>query len=197
MAKSFNARMRDRFATITTNGDKLNLYIHETAMMIANHAKEHGDCSTAQGLVMSMPASMRREMLILWFATFTPIVVKNDDKWAAQMHKPNTKLFVDWNLDDGEATPFYRLAEEHKEKAPLDAEKALALILQMAKRMTKQADEGKVKPEDVDYIRAISSALSGLKVNRPKPANDTTVAVAKPARKTRAKKTTDDAKAAA
>jgi len=177
MAKSFNARMRDRFATITSNVDKVNTYIHETAMMIASHAKEHGDCSTAQGLVMAMPASMRREMLILWFGTFTPIVVKNDDKWEAKMHKEGTKLFVEWNLDDGKATPFYRLAEQHKEKAPIDAEKALALILAMGKRLAKDADEGKVKPEDVDYVKAISAALSGLKVARPKPANTNTPAL--------------------
>jgi len=172
MAKSFNARMRDRFRSITTSGDKLNLYIHETAIMIATHAKEHGDCSLANEFVMSLPASMRREMLILWFGTFTPIVTKNDDKWIAKMHKEGTKLFVPFDLDAGNETPFYKLAEQNKEKAPLDAEALLKMIEGLAKRATKSVEDGKAKPEDVPYIQAIASALSGLKVNKPAAAND-------------------------
>ena len=171
MAKSFNARMRDRFKSITTNGDKLNVYIHETAMLISAHAKEHGDCSLANEFVMSLPASMRREMLILWFGKFTPIVVKNDDKWVPKMHKEGTKLFVPFDLEAGNETPFYKLAEENKEQAPMDAEKLLKMIEQLAKRAVKSVEEGKAKPEDVPYIEAIARSLSGLKVQRPAAAN--------------------------
>jgi len=172
MAKSFNAQMQARFKSITTNADKINVYIHDTAMMIAAHAKEHGDCSTAQGLVMAMPASFRREMLILWFKTFTPIVVKNDPAFAAAMHKPASKLFVEWNLVGAAETPFYKLAEENKEREPLDAEKVLGMILGMAKRLEKSVEKGEVKEEDVDYVKAIATAVAGLKVARPKAAND-------------------------
>jgi len=167
MAKSFNARMQDRFKTLTSNADKLNVYIHDTAMMIAEHAKEHGDCSTAQGLVMAMPASMRREMLILWFKTFTPIVVKNDPKFVAAMHKPASKMFVPWDLEAGKATPFYKLAEENKEKAPLTGEALLKMIEGLVKRAEKSIDDGKAEEADIPYIQAIARSLSGLKVERP------------------------------
>lgn len=173
MAKSFNARMKDRFATITSNGDKLNKYIHETAMMIAEHAKEHKDCSTAQQLVMAMPASMRREMLILWFSKFTPIVVKNDDKWAAQMHKPGTKLYVEFDLEAGNETPFYKLAEENKERAPASIEDLEKWLKSLPNKVEKDIEKGKVSDEAVEFAQAVARALASIKVDRPKPANDT------------------------
>src|SRR3546814_11023129 len=97
-------------------------------MLIVRHAKEHGDCSTAQWLVMSLPASMRREMLILWFKTFTPIVVKNSDDFVAAMHKPGSKLFVEWNIKEADANPFYAFAEQKTESEPFPFEQLLTIV---------------------------------------------------------------------
>lgn len=162
MAKSFNARMRDRFTSITTNGNKLNTYIHETAMMIAGHAKEHGDCSLANEFVLALPASMRREMLILWFATFTPIVTKNDPKWVAKMHKPDTKGFVAFDLEAGNATPFYKLAETNKEREPLDFDGLVALVKRLATTIEKKVEKGEVKDTDIESAKAMARQISGL-----------------------------------
>lgn len=172
MAKSFNACMKDRFLNISTNMQKMNEYIHETAVMIIEHAKEHGDCSTAQGLVMAMPASMRREMLILWFTKFTPIVVKNAEEWASKMHKPESKLFVEWDIDEAKAKPFYELAKENPEAAPLDFEGLLKLVTGLANRIQKKAEAGEVAPEDMPTALAISDRLLKLKFQRVVPAND-------------------------
>lgn len=168
MAKSFNARMQDRFTRITNDYAKVNLYVHETAMMIATHAKEHNDCSTAQGLIMAMPASIRREMLILWFARYTPIVVKNDDKWTSKMHKVGTKLYVEWNLEEAEANPFYKLAEENKEAAPLTFEQMVKMVEGLAKRIEKKVENGEVAPEDIESAKAVAEQISHLKLVRVK-----------------------------
>lgn len=172
MAKSFNQRMKERFVRITSSYQKANEYVHETAMMIVKHAKEHGDCSTAQGLVMALPASMRREMLILWFGTFTPIVVKNSDDWDAKMHKEGTKLFVDWNLEKAEETPFYELAEQNKERPPLDLEGLIKMFTQFGDRIEKLIDEDKVPEELVESAYAAAKRIKAIKIVPKAPAND-------------------------
>ena len=84
MAKiSFSARMGQRFRQLTSDYGKINQYVHETAMLIIGHAKEHGDCSTAQGLINAMPQSARKLALLTWFTNYTPIVDK--DEHAAAM----------------------------------------------------------------------------------------------------------------
>lgn len=172
MAKSFNALMATRFTKITNDYGKVNDYVHETAMLIVNHAKDCGDCSTAQKLVMALPASMRREMLILWFHTFTPIVVKNDDKWNAKMHKEGTKLFVNWDIEAANATPFFRLAEQNKEAAPLTFEQMVKMVEGLAKRIEKKIENGEVEQADVPSAHAIAAKIAGLKLTRVKPSND-------------------------
>lgn len=172
MAKSFTARMRDRFKVITSSYDKANKYTHATAMEICKHAKEHGDCSLAQELVMALPASVRREMMILWFATYTPIVVKNDEKWNAKMHKPESKLFVEWNLEDGDAKPFYELAKENKERPPLDFEGLVKLVERLSNTIEKRVDNGEVNAEDIPTALDIARKLKGLKIRRIAADND-------------------------
>lgn len=174
MAKSFNAQMADRFAKITNDYGKVNQYVHETAMLIVGHAKEHGDCSTAQGLVMAMPASIRREMLILWFRKFTPIVVKNDDKWVAKMHPKESKLFVEWDLEAAEKTPFFALAEQNKEREPLDLEGLINLVARVAKQIETKIEKGEIVPEEIATAEALAAQIKRIKVKHvaAAPAND-------------------------
>ncbi|QDP56984.1 MAG: hypothetical protein Unbinned2691contig1000_58 [Prokaryotic dsDNA virus sp.] len=173
MAKSFNARMQDRFATITASYEKANKYVHETAMMILKHAKDHKDCSTAQGLVMALPASMRREMLIMWFAKFSPIVVKNSDDWASKMHKEGTKLYVPFNLEEAEATPFYVLAEQNKERPPFDIKALLKMLEQGPKRLQKLLDDGEVPEYLSDAVMSVIEQQQKIKLPKiVEPANN-------------------------
>jgi len=157
--------------TIVTNANKLNVLIHDTAMLIANHAKEHGDCTRALSLVKAMPASMRRTMLVLWFDTFTPIrvVLANDRVGIA---KEGTKLFKPWDLELGNETPFYTLAEQNPESKIMDFDKLVAMVAGLAKQIEKRIEDGKVKEEDIASAHAIAGQISALKFQRVEAAND-------------------------
>lgn len=174
MAKSFNAQMKDRFVKISADYATVNQYVHETAVLIAKHAQEHRDCSTAQGLVMAMPKSSRREMLILWFKTFTPIVVKNDEKWTAKMHKEGDKMYVPFNIEEGEKTTFMDLAAQHKEKAPLDFAGLVLLPQKLAKQLESRINEGLIDPSEVETAKSLVATLRGIRVAHvnPAPAED-------------------------
>lgn len=159
-------------ARITTNGDKLNVLIHATAMLILKHATKSGDCTRALSLVKAMPASMRRTTLISWFTKYSPIriVFQND---AVGMLKKGDKGYTAFNLDKADENPFYKIAENNAEPGLLDFDKFIKMIQNMAKREAAKADEGKVKPEDVASIKAACDVLAGLKFTRVEPANDT------------------------
>lgn len=158
---------------ITTSAHKLNLLIHETAMMVANHAQEHGDCTRALTLVKAMPASMRRTMLVLWFQRFTPIrVVEKNDKVG--ILKPEAKDYSPFDLEAGDLTPFFELAEQNPEQGMMDFAAMVKMVESLGKRIEKKIEEGKVKPEDLQSARAISQRLTSLKFNRveAEPANN-------------------------
>ena len=165
--KQIDAKIR----TITTNAAKLNVMIHETGVAILEHANQHGDCTRAQMLVMAMPASMRRTMLIAWFTKFSPIVTKPAADWTSKMHKVGTKLFVPFDIEGAKALPFYQMAEENPEGKSLDFAALMKMVEGLAKRIDKAIEEGKVEEGDVLSARAISNAVAGLKVERVKSAD--------------------------
>lgn len=173
MAKSFNARMKERFALITASYDKANKLVHETAMEILRHAEEHKDCSTAQGLIMALPASIRREQLILWFRLYTPIVVKNSDDWAAKMHAQDSKMFVPFNATEADANPFYELAKKNKESTgPLDDEGVRKLFAQFIAGLEKKVKDGAIAPELEDSVTGAVATLKKIRIKAKVPAND-------------------------
>lgn len=156
---------------ITTSAAKLNMLIHTTAMMVATHAQEHGDCTRALTLVKAMPASMRRTMLVLWFNTYTPIrVIDKNDKVG--ILKETAKGYTPFDLEAGNETPFFDLAEQNPEAGVLDFDKLVALVARLGKTIDKRIDDGKVAEEDVASARAISAAISGLRFERVKAANE-------------------------
>jgi|GEM_PF-3907469 len=168
-----------KIAQFALNAGKVNILCHEIGMLILNHAVQHGDCSRAQHLVMAMPASMRRSMLILWFAKYSPIVVKDDANWVAKAHKPMkgdkktpNPMYVPFDLEGAAANPFYQLAEENPESKILSLEDIIKMIGGLAKRIEKKVDEGHVAAEDANSALAYVTALTGLKVEKVKPDND-------------------------
>lgn len=146
---------------ITTNGAKLNARIHDTAVLIAAHAAEHGDCTRAATLVKAMPASMRRSMLILWFTTFTPIRGLSSDKSPALLKK-DAKNYVAFDVKGGTAKPFYELAKDKPEAEDLSLEDAIIAMERLVKRLQKSVDEGKVVANDTDAIVARIASLKAL-----------------------------------
>jgi hypothetical protein len=147
---------------ITTNAKKLNDLIHSTAMLVIEHAKEHGDCTRALSLVKAMPASMRRTMLVLWFDTYTPIrVVEKNDKVG--ILKQAAKGYVEWDIDGAAATPFYELAEQNAEEKTYDYAALVAMVERLGKQIDKKIEEGKVPVEDYEKAKALARSVAGLK----------------------------------
>lgn len=168
-------------AAVRRTGDKFNQLVHETAMAIARHAMEHGDCSRAQVLLHAMPASMRRTQLALWFHTYTPIVVKEKEPgWNSKMHKEGSKLFVPFDLDAGDAMPWYKLAEANAEgeTKTLTFEQLVEMISGVAKRIEKKADDGAIEEGSIDAARNIARTLRALKFDKPVANNDEAAPVA-------------------
>jgi len=156
------AKIKSNITRITTNAVKLNGLIHETAMLIMKHAKEHGDCSQAQDLVMAMPASMRRTMLIQWFSLYSPIVTKNDATFKSKLRLSDNNLFVDFNLEGAEATPFWQIANETPESKPMTYDEAVAFVARLAKRFDKELKENHVKAGDKTKTEKLAKALASL-----------------------------------
>ena len=159
--------------SIVTSSAKLNVLIHTTAVLVAEHARPqadggHGDCSTAKDLINAMPASMRRTMLKLWFETYTPIRFQMKDGLAVKvgMLKDTAKGFTPFDIEAGRETPFYTLAEGNPEGKVLDFDAILKMLAGMAARIDKKIESGDVKEEDIPSARAASVAIAGLKLVR-------------------------------
>ena len=168
MAKelSFNQRMAKRFSHITTSRDKALAYIHETAMMILEHAKAHGDCSTAQGLVMSLPErGPQRADMVRWFRTFSPIATKNSDKFNSCLRDEGDKLFNDWDVETAKANPFHTLGKEDKEPAEFDLGAMRKAVESLAKRIDKAIEDGRVPEDDMATALAFADKVKAFKVD--------------------------------
>lgn len=163
---SLSRKIKNNLERITTNGDKLNILIHDTGMLILNHVKEHGDCSLAQELVNAMPASMRRTMLIQWFALFSPIVTKVDPTFTSKLRKEDDNLYNPIDLVAADATPFYKLAAETPEKPAMTFEQVVAMAKSLAKRAEKMAIEGKIVDEDIDSVKSFANTLAALEFKK-------------------------------
>ena len=116
-------QLNEAIDTLTTDIHKQNVRIHEIAMATIRFAapdylQGHGNLEPALRLVSKMPTSYRREVLVHWYKTFTPIVIKLSDKGNAigfpsayKDAKGQDKKTPFWKFSDAEATPFYVMAD--------------------------------------------------------------------------------------
>lgn len=149
--------------------EKINAFIHVTALAIMRHAEAHGDCTRALNLAEAMPASMRREMLIEWFRRFSPVVIKlGDGKQKAKvgMWKKDEPKYVAFDLEAADALPFWKIAEQEPESKTYTFDQLLEMAHRLGKTIDKKIKDGKVAAEDVPSAEGIVTALSGLKVAR-------------------------------
>lgn len=174
-----------RVGQVDKLGSGLNLYIHETALMIARFAapeaaggEGNGDCTRAVKLVRAMPASMRREMLILWFATYTPIRIKLSDNGDKCEYDPAYKKLAPtekpgkWELPQAAETAFYDIAKTVPEEKPFDLDAMVKMVESLTKRIEKKLEDNKVPEADVLTAQSLAITLGGIKVERIAPAND-------------------------
>lgn len=165
------AKINARLATFTTNADKQNAFHHVTCMMIMKHAEQHGDCTTAIAAVKAMPASMRRSMLIQWFAKHSPIVVKlagakGEDACgfnATYMKLKGAEAKVShWDIDAADAEPFYMLADAIPEETPFDLAKAIKMLQSLSGRLAKEIKDGNIPANDLDKVTELSAKVSAI-----------------------------------
>ncbi len=167
--------IRNNIKWIITTSSKVNDKIHETALLILQQAKEHGDCSHAKDLYNAMPASHRRLMLKAWFNESSPIRLNLREGICTKvgMLKEGEKGHVPFDIEKAELTPFFKMAENEKEKEPLDFDKLVALVSGLAKRIEKKLENGEIAHEDQASAKAIAAKLTGLDLKRVKADNDT------------------------
>lgn len=159
---------------VGTNAAKLNTYIHDTAAMIVEHAcgidktgnlnlDKAGDCTRALVLVMAMPASMRRQMLIQSFSKYTPIRVV-----LAKGNAPASVCFSDtykaltpakkaakWDVAGFKANPFFQLADKVPENREYTLAQLIAMFQSVGKKIKEKKAEGKIAANDVEKADAL------------------------------------------
>lgn len=97
--KQINSGIR----SVATSGTKFVALVQATAVGIIQHAEATGDCTPALRLVKAMPASMRRERLIRFFAAYSPIGMNvKEDKVG--LIKATAKNYVAFNATGAAAT---------------------------------------------------------------------------------------------
>lgn len=180
--------MAVRYKSIVTQTDKVNKYIHETALMIFDHAKETGDCRELHNFYTALPHSHRREQVLLWFATFSPIGYNKSTGLTGFI--PAYKKATDeekeamWQRDAADAAPWYELAKQNPETPVLGFDELVAMVKRISKQIEKRVEEGKVREEDIPSAHAIADQVSKLSFKRVKietPANETEAAPEKEA----------------
>ena len=159
-----------KIATFTTNVGKLKTLGHEIAMLIFDHAKDHGDCTRAIKLAKAFPNSWQPQ-IEAWFKAFTPIrvIIKNDKceldpayKKAAAENKAGF-----WDRETALATPFYELQDEAQVKEKVyDFAALVAMVQGLSKSIKKKIDEGKVPEGDIASAKAIADTVSALNLQR-------------------------------
>jgi len=157
---------------IARDGEKLNLLVHATAMMVMNHAMKSGDCTRALTLVTAMPASYRRTTLVKWFDKYSPIrvVLANN---VVGMLKKDEKGYKAFDTVKADAEPFYTIAEKTpEEKPPLDLAGLRKWVEQQAKALEKRADEGKIAESEIVTAKALAKQLRAIKVTHVSADND-------------------------
>lgn len=169
-----------RIANVKRFTNKWNQYIHETAVMIMEHAvgEGSGDCSRAFNLYNAMGSARRREFLILWFQRYSPIKIQptTDDKpGKAYFRKEKSKEYNPFNIDAAKANPWYSLAE--LEKADAKAAKLMtlgesekAILAYVGKIRAKQIEQMKeATGQQAEELR-LASEYSGALLNAIKQA---------------------------
>lgn len=146
-------------SAIRKSGAGLDAKIHETAVAVLIHGKEHGDVSRAAKLLDAMPRSVRASALKTWFVTFSPVRFR-DDGTSYLGGKADQRV---WRIEAANATPFYDL-KTNRDPVPFDIEKALASVLN---RYQKAIDDGRVI-ENADRAKELAATVAKLGVIKEK-----------------------------
>ncbi len=109
------ATMSASISKIKTNSTELQALIHETAVSVLAHVRDHGDTTLAVRLVNAMSSGTRREGLSAWFYKFsnkTMNLSSKDGVWTCKL-KPGREP-ADFDIEGAMAVDFGDLTKEAK-----------------------------------------------------------------------------------
>lgn len=155
------AGISSAIATIRTNSADVQALIHETAVSVLAHVRDHGDTTLAVRLANAMSSGTRREGLAAWFYKFSGDQMRltvTDGAWSC-------KLKNGWSKDkfDVEGSMEVDFGDLTKEPAALKAVTLEALMKAVRKFTTndKKLPNGDpvVPPEVVAKAQAMLKAV--------------------------------------
>jgi hypothetical protein len=103
---------------ISQSAVKLNEAIAATAVLCIEHAQNYGDVNnTAVRLCEALPMTHRRNLLIEWFAAFSPITIAKKGN-VLKGHLAGKAEDRVWNIEGARATPFYTFNQDRINQEP-------------------------------------------------------------------------------
>lgn len=136
--------------------------IQSHAVNCLAHAREHGDASALLFLCQQLPKGQRVQALKLWAQAFSPIKLQTDtngDFVGVKIAAEKSKLYVAWDLDAAAANPYYSFTKENA-PAILSLEAIEKMVLGLAKRYDKAADEGRIAEGEAELIQRRIAVLT-------------------------------------
>ena len=111
---------------ISTRSAKLQRDIHAVAVECLQHAEAYGDATLMQSLYLALPTGQRREALLVWCNTYSPLRVTQQGQNCGLLKKDSPK-YVPFDIESAIANPYYALSERSIgfKASPLDMEKVL------------------------------------------------------------------------
>lgn len=112
--------------SINSRSAKLQRDIHAVAVECLQHAEAHGDATLMKTLYLALPTGQRREALLVWCNTYSPLRVTQQGQNCGLLKKDSPK-YVPFDIESANANPYYDLNERSIgfKAAPLDMEKIL------------------------------------------------------------------------
>lgn len=144
------AGISSAIAQIRTNGADYQLLIHETAVSVLAHVRDHGDTTLAVRLVNAMSSGTRREGLAAWFYKFSDKQMKlspTDGAWGC-------KLVAGWDsekfdVEGSELVDFGDLTKEPSQQKAVTLEALMKAVRKFTTNDKKLPDGSPVVPPEV------------------------------------------------
>jgi len=151
---------------IAAMGGALATLTHETAIAMANHAKEHGDMTLFVDLYNALHTAQRRKAFAVWLHDFTPIRIRVKDDVAlakgSRLLKEDDKGFTAWNIEGLSTVTYW---DYTKEASPsyLTSKVLTDMIERMTKRLERAVENETTAPDlDVDAAKAYLATLAKI-----------------------------------
>jgi hypothetical protein len=139
----------------------LSADIHTLAVGILIHASIHGDVKEAGNLVAGFKTKTLRESLIVWFKTYSPILI-NTTTFHATQAKPNMASFKQYDVEGGTANPYYEQSSKDNAAQLVGPADILGAMYAKLTLMDKANEEGRFVG---DYSGTRSALLRAIQAS--------------------------------